>query len=390
MTGPPPRPPRSTGGGVGLRSLVLLVVVLLGGAVGACSSGDGSGPEADGPRPSLEVTPATGLVDGDDVRLEGAGWPAGAGLQVATCQVATVRCAVGEVGVEAGDDGDLDVETVATATFVSWSGEPVDCRAVACELRVERDDGPVGARLTFDPEAPLSPSPTLTAWPASGLVDEARVDVRAEHLAPGAQVGFALCEAGARHAFDDRCSVYDAGLLEEEHPGLGWTVAGDGTVVAALRARVDAYAYDRRVDCRVERCELVVTVLGAVLARAPVSFDRRAEVLGPARLTVSPARGLASGDRVEVAGSGFYAGEAVLLEQCAADSTAETCVGGPSERWVADDEGRFTGTFVVRRFAATDFQPVDCLAVDCVLRADRAAFVPLQARSAEATVRVER
>ena len=355
-----------------------------------CSSAESPGPEAGGGRPALAVTPAAGLADGDPVRLDGAGWPAEARLVVATCQVATIRCAVDDVEVETDDSGRFEVETAAAATFVSWAGESVDCRAVACEYRIERDDAPVGARFTFDPDAPLGPPPTLTAWPASGLVDDARVDVRAEHLDPGTHVGFALCEAGAQSAFDDRCSVYDARLLEQEHPGLGWRVAGDGTVVAALRARVDAYAYDRRVDCRVERCELVVTALGAVLARAPVSFDRRAEVLGPARLSVTPPTGLAAGDRVEVRGSGFYAGEAGLVEQCAADSTAETCVGGPSERWVADDEGRLTGTFVVQRRAATDFQPVDCLAVDCVLRADRAGFVPLQARSVEAPIQLER
>lgn len=366
------------------RATLALILVLL---VAACSSGEGSAPDPGGERPALVVTPATGLADGDPVRLDGAGWPAEAGLVVAQCQVSTTLCAVDDLGVWTGDDGRFDVETTAAAVFVGWSGESVDCRAVACEYRIEHD-GPVAARVTFYPEEPLGPQPTLTAWPASGLVDDARVDVRAEHLEPGTHVGFALCAAGARSAFDDPCFPYDAGLLEEERPGLGWTVGEDGVVAADLRVHVDAYAYDRRVDCRAERCELVVTSLGAVLAREAVSFDRSAGLLGPARLAVSPATGLAVGDRVEVRGSGFYAGEPVLVEQCAADATAETCVGGPSERWVADEAGRFEGTFLVRREASTDHQAVDCLAVDCVLRADRYAFVPAPSRAVQVPLRL--
>jgi hypothetical protein len=274
--------------------------------------------------------------------------------------------------------------------FVSWQGDPIDCRVLACELRIERDGGAVSTRLAFDPEAPLGPEPTLSAWPSSGLVDDARVDVRAEHLDPEAHVSFALCEAGARSTFDDRCYPYDAALLEEERPGQGRPVGDDGTVVAALRMRVDAYAYDGRIDCRTERCELVVSSVGAVLARAAISFDRGAVLLGPARLSVSPATGLQEGDRVEVRGSAFYAGEPVLIEQCAADSSAETCVGAPSERWVADETGRFVGTFTVRREAATDHQAVDCLAIDCVLRADSVAFVPAPSRTVGAPIRFER
>ena len=368
----------------------LLLTVLLSGALAACSSGEGSAPAADRPRPSLAVRPANGLADGAPVRLDGAGWPREAGLVVAQCQVSTTLCGVDDVGVPTGDDGRFEVETTAAAVFVSWSGEPVDCRAVACELRVESDDGPVAARLTFDPEAPLGPQPSLSAWPASGLVDDARVDVRAEHLEPGTHVGFALCAAGALSAFDDACFSYDAGFLEEERPGLGRTVGEDGVVAAGLRVHADAYANDRRVDCRSEQCEVVVTRLGAVLARAPLSFERGAALVGPARLVVSPATGLAAGDRVDVRGSGFYAGEPVLIEQCAADSTPETCVGGPSERWVADEAGRFEGTFTIGREAFTDHQVVDCLSVDCVVRADRYDFVPFAFRDVEVPIALGR
>ena len=234
------------------------------------------------------------------------------------------------------------------------------------------------------------PPATLTAWPSSGLVDDARVDVRAERLDPGALVSFALCEEGAQAVFDDRCFPYDAVPLGTGSPGQGRTVGDDGTVVTQLRVYADAYAYDRRVDCRVEPCELVVTSGGAVLAGAPLSFDRSAALVGPARLTVSPATGLVAGEQVEVLGSGFYAGEPVLIEQCAADSNPETCIGGPSERLVADEAGRLMATLTVRREAATDQQGVDCLVVECVLRADRYDFVPVAARAVEAPIALGR
>ena len=368
----------------------LLVAVLLGGVLAACTSDEPPTPLADGAAPSLVATPATGLVDGDDLRVDGSGWPPDVTLAMARCETGTARCAPDRLRVTTDATGALRVDLAAATAFVSGQGDPVDCRVVACELRVEWDPAPVAAPLGFDPEAPLGPQPALAVRPSAGLVDGQRVAVRAEHLDPAAHVGFALCAAGARSAFDDRCHVYDAGLLEEEHAGEGRPVGDDGAVVADLVVYADAYAYDRRVDCRVEACELVVTSVGAVLARAPVTFDRRAALRGPARLAVSPATGLAAGDTVEVRGSGFYAGEPVLVEQCAADSTAETCVAGPSERWTADDEGRLSGTFTVRRRAATDHQAVDCLAVDCVLRADRSAFVPAASRSVEAPVVLER
>ncbi len=234
------------------------------------------------------------------------------------------------------------------------------------------------------------PGPTLTVWPASGLVDDARVDVRVEHLEPDTQVSFALCEEGAASPLDDRCFPYDAVPTVEVGSGAGWTAGADGTVETQLRVYADAYAYDRRVDCRAESCELVVTSDGGVLARAAVSFDRGAALVGPARLSVTPATGLAAGEEVEVRGTGFYAGELVLIEQCAADSTAETCVGGPTERWTADGNGGFVGTFTVRRDASTDHQAVDCLVVDCVLRADRYDFVPEASRDVEAPIALGR
>ncbi|MBL8778875.1 MAG: hypothetical protein JNK12_23290 [Acidimicrobiales bacterium] len=237
------------------------------------------------------------------------------------------------------------------------------------------------------------PPPTLSVWPDNGLVDDARVDVRAEHLQPDTQVSFALCEEGAQSVFDDRCFPYDAapaGEAVEVGSGEGWPVGDDGTAETQLRVYADAYAYDRRVDCRVEPCELVVASDGVVLARAALSFDRGAALVGPARLSVTPATGLAAGEQVEVRGRGFYAGEPVLIEQCAADSTPESCVGGPTERWVADGTGGFVGTFTVQREAATDHQAVDCRSVDCVLRADRYAFVPVASRDVEVAISLER
>lgn len=382
-----PRPGRRRGP-IAAGVCLALVLVL---AAAACSSGGPADDANDVIDPTLTVTPATDLVDGQEVRLQGSGWAPDARFGLASCQVGTSRCAVDEVEVETDGDGGLDIETTAAAAFVAWAGDPVDCRLVACELRIDAGDGTVTAALAFDPDpdADLGPQPAITVRPSGGLVDDQAVEVFAEHLDPGAHVGFALCAAGARSSFDDPCFPYDAGLLEEEQPGLGWTVSGDGVVAAELRVYADAYAYDRRVDCRVEQCEVVVTRLGAVLARAPVAVERGAPLRGPARIAVSPASGLAVGDRVEVRGSGFYAGEAVVVEQCEATAPAGSCVGAPAQRWVADDAGRFAGTFLIRRDAATDHQPVDCREAACVLRADRDDRVPAASRSVTASIRLD-
>lgn len=369
-----------------MGALVALVLVF---AASACSSG-GVDDDATGViDPTFAVTPATRLVDGQEVRLEGGGWVADAHYGVATCQVGTSRCAVDEVDVETGGDGVLDLTTTVDAAFVSWAGDLVDCRAGACELRIDTGTEVVAAGLAFDSDADLGPQPALTVRPSGGLADDEAVRVVAEHLDPGTHVAFSLCAAGARSAFDDPCFPYDAGLLEEEGPGLGWTVGDDGVAAADLHVRADAYAYERRVDCRVEQCEVVVTRLGAVLARAPISVERDAPLQGPAELVVRPSSGLSPGDRVEVRGSGFYAGEGVVLEQCEAAASAASCLGAPAVRWVADDQGRLTGTFSVRRHVLTDHRTADCLAVACVLRADRDDAVPVLSRSVVAPLRLD-
>jgi hypothetical protein len=90
-----------------------------------------------------------------------------------------------------------------------------------------------------------------------------------------------------------------------------------------------------------------------------------------AAVTVTPATGLVDGQTVEVAVSGYQAGETVSVAECAAlESGVVGCAYPDAQSVVADSEGNATASLVVRTsFEAYNIETgepagiVDCLTV---------------------------
>ncbi|CAN5528675.1 hypothetical protein BH18ACT1_BH18ACT1_06320 [soil metagenome] len=144
-----------------------------------------------GAAPSIEVTPATALVDTQRVTVTLTGFDRNDFVVLVQCR------AGGNEEIEdcqSGSYGELSVDASGAATqrFTidavlrvgdGESPESVDCRSApgACTLVAAHDaqDGGFAAvaPLNFDPDAPLEPPPTLVADPGTGLLDEQEIEV---------------------------------------------------------------------------------------------------------------------------------------------------------------------------------------------------------------------
>ncbi len=241
------------------------------------------------PRPTLTASPATGLVDGQVIDVDGAGLrpavepyiPVGVGVsgrpQAATpippppFLVQMVECVSSIPGWDGCDPtvqriadtdstGHLAVRfQVATMLYPGPSGStvtPYDCRVTACELRTADVTNPYRsgvAPLSFAPDGALWPPPAITVTPSTGLVDGQLVHVHGDHIRQsidGSASAQGLIEC-AVVAAETLCKA-DAG------PGQSQTVspADDGTFDVDMQVAATFRSGGPAIDCRVQRCVL--------------------------------------------------------------------------------------------------------------------------------------
>lgn len=323
---------------------------------------------------ALVVTPATGLVDGQEVQVIGSGFsdyvqlavcPAGIGAEVVSACAAAQEGGYGEP-----DESGAFSTAMSVAALVSDGSAPVDCRLVACELLAmmwgEADASVIVARtsVAFDPGGPLVPPPSLVVAPATGLTDGQTVQVTGSGYEPD---GWVWIEECATEGGDQGCRYVGDGEID----------AGGGLDASVrLRASVaSAVTTGSRLDCR------SATVVCRLHARyggwrdpEPVTlhFDPLVPLLPPPVLTVAPTTDLVDGQVVAVTGSGFEPGAYVSVRQC-----APMLVDGPNRcRWmrfsglVADDAGALLAEVSVRAVFIPTFgegEPVDCRVEVCSL-----------------------
>ncbi|SEC60645.1 Neocarzinostatin family protein [Amycolatopsis tolypomycina] len=79
-------------------------------------------------------------------------------------------------------------------------------------------------------------------------------------------------------------------------------------------------------------------------------------------VAVSPSSGLADGATVSVAATGFTAGAAVTVWECAGGATGPVCDTG-SQAATTGADGTVSTSFVVHRVLTTASGPVDCTTV---------------------------
>ena len=216
--------------------------------------------------------------------------------------------------------------------------------------------------MSFDPNGPLLPPPTISVTPSTDLIDRQSVHVTGSGFRPLRTVQVGQCIGGTTDFYQCRPTSY-------EPP----TVAADGTLDTTLAVRTILQPYDgTTVDCRsaAGACEVQVGPLnqGDPPLRQALSFDPDAPLAPPPTLTVTPSTDLVNGQHVVVDGAGFSPESPVGLSECASTSSIGTCALGTSVE--AAEDGTFSvGIDLHNRLWAG--QVLDCRdpAVTCSMQA---------------------
>jgi hypothetical protein len=234
--------------------------------------------------PSITVTPADGLHDGDTVHVSGAGFAPHEVVMVSICATNPSACwqTAGTnhtFGVETDDDGRIDDEVVVYRFLPGVEpGTYVDCAISPCSLRLMGNEvAPPPAPLGFvsDDEQPIPPA--VAVDPSSGVAIGDEVVVRGAGFEPGTYVSISLCASpvgspGERNvcsgAGDSQIEVDDEGTFAVELtlPELQQAELIDGgsetTVSCANGSECESVApeqtWDTSCDGVMSECSIVV------------------------------------------------------------------------------------------------------------------------------------
>jgi acetyl esterase/lipase len=345
--------------------------------------------------PTVAVSPAHGLVDGQSVTVTTSGLaPDVFALLCAAAPEDAADCdwTTGGAPLEPGADGPASGERRVYALIHTERRGAVDCRvAHSCVMTatsfagMDPLDGSVSAPLTFDPEAPLLPAPAITVTPATGLADGDAIRVDGHDLGHRGAIGVEILQCGPQPTFDGCRSLVDPGT-EPPEPQPDGTLTFETHVWRVIRTD------SGDIDCRAgaDPCQIVATTrpwetLDAPwAARAALGFDPAAPPAPDPTLDVSPTTELGDVTELTVLGRAFTPGGAVRVSICAAGA-AGPCDHDTHELPTPDAAGGFE--LRLNAFAAFGTRgdggaQVDCRAVGCALVAEdqasqRRVTVPL-------------
>ena len=150
------------------------------------------------PPPSLTVEPSTNLGWQTDAHVSGSGFAPNTSHNVVQCtkgsEFFSFQCRFGP-GVNTDEQGNLTAD-ITLRRHIDGYPEPFDCAPDKCVVAVYSYDDPISlgsVELTFDPDAPRPPRPTLTVTPPDFLADGSTVHVDGAGFPPNAVVGLAQC-----------------------------------------------------------------------------------------------------------------------------------------------------------------------------------------------------
>jgi len=313
---------------------------------------------------AVTVTPSTGLGYTASVTVTGAGFTAEAFVAFAECRATPSN--PGDCDSSTTRFVPLDATgsfTVATTVrrFLVTADGVVDCAAapgtciLGAALSSDYSEG-TGTPLTFDPNAPIPPGPTIAATPVTGLGLQTDLTVTGSGFVPGDSAVLLVC-------------VHGSAAVEDCSGGTGYAeVDGSGAIstTADVRRGFRGNGGDGSVvDCVVAPgCDLVAFGSSDQFLRAsvPLSFDASVPLPPPPVVVVTPSTGLADRQLVTIRASGFAPGDLVTLAECATGSDwpggADDC---SSAAWgVADSDGVVQATTRVRRFVGSGPGTTDC------------------------------
>lgn len=245
----------------------------------------------------ITVSPATALLDGQEVTVTGSGFPPGESVGVVMCTREAARD-YGAQGVAACNLGGYasatsDAAGVASATFVvrrvvTLNGVEVDCaesegRCLIGMGLISDYDQSGGALVNFDPTVALPPRATFSADPVDNLRDGDPVTVTSSY--PEFQV--LQCVTGT-----DDCH-YQEGIFR----------SGDAIPVWRQFTTYNSIA-PQAIDCAAVSCELRTApnfVDGRLTpAPIPLRFDPNGPTRSPATVTVRPGTTVPAGSEITV------------------------------------------------------------------------------------------
>lgn len=347
--------------------------------------------------PVMSVDPDEGLVDGQVVHVEASGFAPGANLSLSQC---TQTEDLGLVcrwntsdSIAADGSGSFSADVEVRRLVASWDdSEPVDCAAApgTCFVEARSYEEPLDrARvpISFDPEVPPSPPPSLAVDPSSGLADRQEVAVDGDGFAPGDEIYVRECTVDP--GYGTACTwASDTPIVAGDDGSVSTTLrvrrtialdpfgGGEGAATGSSAAS-SAFEGTATVDCAQEpgTCFVEARSYEELLdrARVPLSFDPEAPPFPPPAVTVDPTTDLVDRQSVHVSGSGFSPGLPLSVAECAVSPDP----GYPPNpcRYLrtvtADDRGEIAHDIAVRRMVGSmSHDPVDCAQEPgrCVLR----------------------
>ena len=268
-------------------------------------------------RPNLSVDPAVDLIDRQLVDVSGDGFEP-------DVQVRLVQCRLGTCGA-GGTYAFTDSAGVLPATPIQIRRQfgGVDCLDQPCAIWAfpyGDFDHVTLALLTFDPNAPLAPPPTVTVDPAADLLDRQAVTVTASGFVPNEYAYVSQCLADLSH-----CNGSEYAPTDGE---------GDLSVPFVVRRRVNVD------DCAVVDCIIWVAHEGDE-ATAELDFDESVPPPPVPTVTVTPNVGLSARQVVvltvhDVGPDAYLDGSlCIVASGCSSGFELPHAVGGESSVSVA-------------------------------------------------------
>lgn len=348
------------------------------------------------PPPVATVTPDTDLVDGqvvevsatgliDDVLVLDGAAPSGTGSKL-TGSASIALCDTSVPGNEgcgsntyyglSHEDGAFTTVYVVASVFTRQDGTIVDCRVSPCDLRVGQLGNPLRSTsvpLSFDPDGPLRPPPSMTVTPNTGLVDRDVVTVELEHWPANYTTSGWLCRPGW---VDNRDCMPLSGF-----DGTIGLAEGEVTVRSVIRTSSTTF------DCRtVPSCDLVAgypysgeippdvpPVDRPPTAVAPISFDPDGPLRSPEITGLEPDHPVVDGQIVTLHARYLTPYTSYRIRQCreAGELTGFACDDSTEIQWWADATGEIAPWVIAHRMLTLgDGTTTDCTVDACVLLLD--------------------
>jgi hypothetical protein len=356
--------------------------------------------------PKVTATPNTNLVDHQLVKVAGAGFVPGAGVNVEECALAAPQPgqfpACGSISrfVTVGDSDSFTITSFPVLRILSSfnnNGQPqtIDCASGPGTCGIVVNPGQAGephAPLSFNPSVPPVVA-SLAVTPNGHLADRQPVAVTGRGFVPGTTVYVIECLAGAS-ANGSGC---DFSTEKTVTAGFQGQFLLTFPVTRLINASISSSTGPSAQDCASAPGACIIGAEGLFgqqgqTGKAPLSFDPRIPPAGPT-ITASPSRGLTDNQQVTVTGRGFAPFSPVTIQECTADVVekgTQYCDFNTALTTQTGTDGQFRAVLFVHHDLANIDGLFSCAAPDaCVVAANRSASVyiggPVVGSSASST-----